>query len=92
MISYFITLAKENQQLDILDARVPKEVTKEDIEGMIEIATRCFRLNGKRRPRMKQVSIELEGLRRSQRCLKVCKGEISFAESSPFSLQLESEE
>lgn len=32
---------------------------------------RYLRLNGKKRPTMKEVAVELKGLRRSQRCIEI---------------------
>ncbi|MCH84020.1 wall-associated receptor kinase-like 1-like [Trifolium medium] len=37
-----------------------KEATKEDILAIANLAMRCLRLNGKKRPTMKEVSAELE--------------------------------
>ncbi|KAL6526926.1 hypothetical protein OROGR_016016 [Orobanche gracilis] len=64
LVSTFISMTKENDQLcHILDPRVDGDVIMEDIRIIAELATRCLRSNGKKRPTMKQVSIELEGLR-----------------------------
>ncbi|GAY31956.1 hypothetical protein CUMW_272920, partial [Citrus unshiu] len=73
LVAYFISLAKENKLFEILDARVAKEAREEDIEAVAELAMGCLRLNSKKRPTMKQVSMDLEGLRRSQRCLEIDK-------------------
>lgn len=97
LVAYFISLAKENKLLEILDARVAKEASEEDIEAVAELAMGCLRLNSKKRPTMKQVSMDLEGLRRSQRCLEIGKvnqlltNEISLAQNSVFSVPEDSE-
>ncbi|KAH9734416.1 Wall-associated receptor kinase-like 1 [Citrus sinensis] len=96
LVACFISLAKENQLLEILDARVAKEAREEDIGAVAELAMRCLRLNSKKRPTMKQVSMELEGLRRSQRCLEMCQvnqllaDEISLADNLVISMQMDS--
>ncbi|KAJ0014253.1 hypothetical protein Pint_21371 [Pistacia integerrima] len=64
-------LAKENQLLEILDTRVAKEAREEDIQSIAELVMRCLRLNGKKRPTMKEVATELEGLIKSQRSLEI---------------------
>ena len=66
LISTFTSLTKENSLSQILDPQVPKDAPKEDVQAMAELAMRCLRLNGKKRPAMKQVSMELEGLRKSK--------------------------
>ncbi|KAJ0013339.1 hypothetical protein Pint_21133 [Pistacia integerrima] len=61
----------ENQLLEILDTRVAKEAREEDIQSIAELVMRCLRLNGKKRPIMKEVATELEGLIKSQRSLEI---------------------
>ncbi|KAJ1376953.1 Serine-threonine/tyrosine-protein kinase, catalytic domain [Sesbania bispinosa] len=60
------SLPWENQISNILDARVVKEARKDDILAIANLAMRCLRLNGKKRPTMKEVSAELEALRKIQ--------------------------
>ncbi|KAJ0080438.1 hypothetical protein Patl1_23702 [Pistacia atlantica] len=67
----FIELLKDNQLLEILDPRVATEAREEDIQSIAELAVRCLRLNGKKRPTMKGVVTELEGLIRSQSSLEI---------------------
>ncbi|POO03013.1 LysM receptor kinase [Trema orientale] len=69
LITSFISLTKENQLSQILDPLVARDAEEEDIQAIAELATRCLRLNGKKRPTMKQVSTELEGMRRNQTIL-----------------------
>ncbi|KAJ0079091.1 hypothetical protein Patl1_24363 [Pistacia atlantica] len=66
-------LAKENQLLEILDTGVAKEAREEDIQSIAELVMRCLRLNGKKRPTMKEVATELEGLIKSQRSLEIAQ-------------------
>ncbi|KAJ0013844.1 hypothetical protein Pint_21541 [Pistacia integerrima] len=69
-VKLVIILAKENQLLEILHTRVAKEAREEDIQSIAELVMRCLRLNGKKRPTMKEVATELEGLIRSRSCLE----------------------
>ncbi|KAA8542204.1 hypothetical protein F0562_023356 [Nyssa sinensis] len=65
LATYFIMTMKENHLFDILDARVLKEGGKEEIMGAASLAKRCLNLNGRKRPTMKEVAMELEGIRMS---------------------------
>ena len=63
---YFIASMEENHLFEILDARVLKEGGKEEVIAMAKLAEKCLNLNGKKRPTMKTVAMELEGIRASQ--------------------------
>ncbi|KAF3452424.1 hypothetical protein FNV43_RR02857 [Rhamnella rubrinervis] len=71
LVASFISLTKENQLFQFLDPVVARDAKEEDIQAIGELTMRCLRLNGKKRPTMKQVSMELEGLYKSQRCLQI---------------------
>ncbi|XP_061360170.1 wall-associated receptor kinase-like 2 [Gastrolobium bilobum] len=71
LVAEFISLMKENQLSQILDARVLKEARKEDILAIANLALSCLRLNGKKRPTMQEISEELEALRKVQSSLQV---------------------
>ncbi|KAJ0014381.1 hypothetical protein Pint_20955 [Pistacia integerrima] len=71
LVADFIELLKDNQLLEILDPRVATEAREEDIQSIAELAVRCLRLNRKKRPTMKEVVTELEGLIRSQSSLEI---------------------
>ncbi|KAK4852232.1 hypothetical protein QYF36_022221 [Acer negundo] len=62
LASYFIISMEENKVCDILDAQV-KLGKEEEIMVMANLAIRCLNLQGKQRPTMKQVAMELEGIR-----------------------------
>ena len=49
---------------DIIDERVMKEGEKEHIMAVANLAGRCLELNGKKPPTMKEVTMELEGIRK----------------------------
>ncbi|XVE79027.1 hypothetical protein DITRI_Ditri14bG0024900 [Diplodiscus trichospermus] len=71
LVAYFISSTKEKKLFQILDKEVAKEATEEDIYGVAYLAIRCLRLNSKKRPTMKEVSMELQGLRKSHTCLEI---------------------
>ena len=71
LVKHFIPSTKEDRLLHILHPRVAIEAGREDINAISQLATRCLRWNGKKRPTMKEVSMELEALRNSQKCLEI---------------------
>ncbi|KAF8405747.1 hypothetical protein HHK36_007824 [Tetracentron sinense] len=63
---YFLSSIKENRLFDILDPRVVKDGRKEELNAVADLAKRCLNLNGKKRPTMKEVAMDLEGVRMYQ--------------------------
>ncbi|PPS13319.1 hypothetical protein GOBAR_AA07315 [Gossypium barbadense] len=51
---------QENSLFNILDPMVVKDGPEKEIIGVALLAKRCLNLNGKKRPTMKQVAMELE--------------------------------
>ncbi|CAN6724984.1 unnamed protein product [Malus baccata var. baccata] len=68
LVASFISLTREDELVQILDLQVARDADVEQIRTIAELAKRCLRLNGAKRPSMKEVSTELEGLRNAQRC------------------------
>ncbi|KAK3438489.1 hypothetical protein EUGRSUZ_C03105 [Eucalyptus grandis] len=64
LATYFIISMEENRLFDIVDAQVLKEGKKEEIASFANLAKRCLNLNGRSRPTMKEVAMELEGMRK----------------------------
>ncbi|KAF8007304.1 hypothetical protein BT93_K1336 [Corymbia citriodora subsp. variegata] len=64
LATYFLIAMEENRLFDIVDAHVLKEGKKEEIASVANLAKRCLNLNGRKRPTMKEVAIELEGIRK----------------------------
>ncbi|XP_031287154.1 wall-associated receptor kinase-like 10 [Pistacia vera] len=60
---YFQCAMKENRLFEILDARVLQEAGKEEIIRVANLTKRCLKLNGKKRPTMKEVVSELSRIR-----------------------------
>ncbi|XP_035546997.1 wall-associated receptor kinase-like 22 [Juglans regia] len=67
LASYFIDSMEENNLFDILDKRILKEAVEEELIAVANLAKRCLSLDGKKRPTMKEVSMELEAVKISQK-------------------------
>lgn len=53
---------KEDSLFEILHERVRNEGNSEQLKGVAELARRCLRMKGVKRPTMKEVKMELEEL------------------------------
>ncbi|XP_017614109.1 wall-associated receptor kinase-like 22 [Gossypium arboreum] len=60
LVSYFLHSMQENSLFNILDPMVVKDDPEQEIIVVALVAKRCLNLNGKKRPTMKQVAMELE--------------------------------
>ncbi|KAL2517788.1 Wall-associated receptor kinase-like 2 [Abeliophyllum distichum] len=59
-------MSMEGNYLDnILDPKISEKGNDDDIFSIANLACRCLNLNGKKRPTMKEVAIELEDFRLS---------------------------
>ncbi|KAL8262611.1 hypothetical protein R6Q59_023960 [Mikania micrantha] len=66
----FLSAMEENRLMEIIDPRVKMEGGEDQIKRFGELANRCLNLDGRKRPRMKQVAIELELIRTSNEAPK----------------------
>ncbi|PIN19869.1 Serine/threonine protein kinase [Handroanthus impetiginosus] len=64
LTGYFITALEENRLFQILEPRVVREGSFEQLQAIAELIKRCLHLNSEDRPKMKEVAVELEGLRK----------------------------
>ncbi|KAL3536542.1 hypothetical protein ACH5RR_005003 [Cinchona calisaya] len=64
LATYFVMSVKENRLFQILEPRVVREGTLEQLQETAELVRRCLYLNGADRPTMMEVAMELEGLRK----------------------------
>ncbi|CAN6853460.1 unnamed protein product [Brassica oleracea] len=71
LASHFIEAMKENRILDIVDSRIKEECKPEQVLAVAKLARRCLSLKGKKRPRMREVSSDLERIRSSPEDLDV---------------------
>ncbi|KAG6791199.1 hypothetical protein POTOM_000311 [Populus tomentosa] len=60
LATHFILLMEENKILDILDERLMGQDREEEVVAVANLARRCLNLNGRKRPTMREVAIELE--------------------------------
>ncbi|XP_058184464.1 wall-associated receptor kinase 2-like [Rhododendron vialii] len=64
LATYFIVAMKENRLFQILEPRLVREGTLEQLQAIAELVKRCLCLKSEERPTMKEVVMELEGLRK----------------------------
>ncbi|KAL6574587.1 hypothetical protein OROMI_011872 [Orobanche minor] len=64
LTTYFIVSVKENRLFQILEPRVVREGSLEQLQAIAELIKRCLHMNSEDRPTMKEVAMELEGLRK----------------------------
>nr|XP_043619868.1 wall-associated receptor kinase 2-like [Erigeron canadensis] len=64
LASFFLMSLKENRLFQILEPRVVREGTLEQLQEIGELVKRCLSLTGDERPTMKEVATQLEGLRK----------------------------
>ncbi|KAL6144174.1 hypothetical protein ACLB2K_054869 [Fragaria x ananassa] len=65
LANHFILSMEGNCLFDILDSRVRRDGREEEIVAVANLAKRCLNLKGKKRPTMKEVEVELEGIQLS---------------------------
>ncbi|KAH1092129.1 hypothetical protein J1N35_019386 [Gossypium stocksii] len=65
LVSYFLHSVQENSLFNILDPMVVKDGSEKEIIDVALLAKRCLHFNGKKRPNMKQVAMELELIKAS---------------------------
>ncbi|KAK4478464.1 hypothetical protein RD792_013939 [Penstemon davidsonii] len=64
LTTYFKMYLKENRLFEILEPRVVREGSLEQLQAIGELVKRCLHMNGEDRPTMKEVAMELEGFRK----------------------------
>nr|DAD39432.1 TPA_asm: hypothetical protein HUJ06_013755 [Nelumbo nucifera] len=66
LATYFISSMKENRIFELIENQFVNEGNTEQLLTIAELAKRCLSVRGEERPTMKEVSEELEGLRRER--------------------------
>ncbi|XP_055812644.1 wall-associated receptor kinase 2-like [Solanum dulcamara] len=64
LAEYFVLSMRRNQLFQILDRRVVREGSLEQLKKVAELVKSCLSLHGEDRPTMKEVAMELENLRK----------------------------
>ncbi|XP_057429341.1 wall-associated receptor kinase-like 1 [Lotus japonicus] len=67
LASYFVQCMEDNSLFDIVDKRITKEGKREHVIAVANLVKRCLELNGRKRPTMKEVTLELEEIRKLER-------------------------
>ncbi|KAI3747313.1 hypothetical protein L6452_09767 [Arctium lappa] len=65
LATHFMLAMEEGRVMSIFDAIVIREGTRDELLSVANVAMRCLFLNGKNRPTMKEVAVELEAIRMS---------------------------
>ncbi|XP_031124557.1 LOW QUALITY PROTEIN: wall-associated receptor kinase-like 1 [Ipomoea triloba] len=65
LVTRFLLYIEENRIMEILDKEVSKQGKMKDVMAIVLLAQRCLNLNGKKRPTMKEVAMELDTIRAS---------------------------
>ncbi|VVA91509.1 unnamed protein product [Arabis nemorensis] len=63
--AHFVEAVKENRVLDIVDKRIKDKCNMDQVMAVAKLTRRCLNRKGKKRPNMREVSIELERIRSS---------------------------
>ncbi|XP_047179305.1 wall-associated receptor kinase-like 9 [Vigna umbellata] len=84
LASYFIMCVEENCVFDIIDERVMKEAEKCHIMKVVNLASQCLELNGKRRPTMREITLELEGIRKLEKDSNAQEGHGDFVRGEDY--------
>jgi len=62
LVKHFIDLMEDGRLFGIIDAQVKGDCTEEEAIVIANLAKRCLDLNGRNRPTMREVAMELEGI------------------------------
>ncbi|XP_024180958.1 putative wall-associated receptor kinase-like 16 isoform X1 [Rosa chinensis] len=61
---YFLSALREDRLVEVIDGSVINGANVEQLKEVSNLAKRCLKVEGKERPTMKEVAMELEALRR----------------------------
>ena len=78
LATYFIHSMEENKLFDIIDAQVMKDSKQEEIIAVANLAKMCLNINGKKRPTMKEVAMQLEAVQMLQKTHNVQQNHEEF--------------
>jgi hypothetical protein len=60
---HFLSCLKKDNVFDVIQEGMLNEENKQEIKEVAVLAAKCLRLRGEERPSMKEVAMELEGMR-----------------------------
>ncbi|XP_076925744.1 uncharacterized protein LOC143588690 [Bidens hawaiensis] len=64
LATYFVKAKREDRLGEIVDRQILVEATDEQLEAACSLVSRCLELEGRNRPSMKEVTMELERIRK----------------------------
>ncbi|GKF03602.1 wall-associated receptor kinase 5-like protein, partial [Tanacetum coccineum] len=64
LATYFVNSVKENRLFEIVEPRLLREGTLDKLHTLANLVKRCLSLQSHDRPAMKEVAMELDGLRK----------------------------
>ncbi|XP_022773316.1 putative wall-associated receptor kinase-like 16 isoform X2 [Durio zibethinus] len=67
LAKYFLSSLRRDRLFDILESRLVDEENRDQIMEVAKLAMRCLEVKGEERPSMKEVAMELEGLRLTEK-------------------------
>ncbi|BBH01888.1 wall-associated kinase 2 [Prunus dulcis] len=85
LANFFVRFMEEDRLNEVLDDDIVNERNVETLKKVAEVAKRCVRLKGQDRPSMKEVAMELEGMRITPK-QPWGKSEVSSPEDSEYLL------
>jgi len=71
LAEHFIELMEDSRLFDIIDAQVKGDCTEEEAIVIANLAKRCLNMNGRNRPPMREVAMELEGILLSRNVINI---------------------
>ncbi|KAJ0086739.1 hypothetical protein Patl1_08221 [Pistacia atlantica] len=63
LVTYFLSSMEKNHLYQILENHIVNDENKEQLREMAELARRCLSVKGEERPPMRELAMELKGLR-----------------------------
>ncbi|KAL6282754.1 hypothetical protein ACE6H2_013683 [Prunus campanulata] len=83
LANFFVRFMEEDRLNEVLDDDIVNERNIETLKKVAEVAKRCVRLKGQDRPSMKEVAMELEGMRLTPKQPRG-KAEVSSPEDTEY--------
>ncbi|XLU62352.1 hypothetical protein S245_021561 [Arachis hypogaea] len=80
LVTYFLSCLKEDCLFEALQVGILNEGNKQEIVEVAIVAAKCLRLKGEERPSMKEVAMELEGIRLMSKCHWINNRDKNFEE------------
>ncbi|GJX16230.1 wall-associated receptor kinase-like protein 2 [Tanacetum coccineum] len=82
LAAHFMLAMEEGRVMSIFDTMVIKEGTRDELLAVANLAMRCLNSNGKNRPTMKEVAVDLETIRTSRipSAVQINSGSVTYGD------------